>query len=114
MKAGISRALFARALAAEGIPFGEGYVRPIYLEPMYRDRKIFGRSRFPFDLQDTRNRDNYRRGSCPNAEHFYEKGLLMTGLCRYPLSKKDMDDVVLAFRKIFGAIPRLRKLKEKN
>ena len=35
---GISGSIFVKALNAEGIPFGAGYVRPIYLEPMYQKK----------------------------------------------------------------------------
>ena len=38
---GIPRDLFVEALNAEGIPFGGGYVRPLYLNPIYQERKPF-------------------------------------------------------------------------
>ena len=69
---GVSRDVLVKALNAEWIPFGAGYVRPIYLEPIYQKRRIYAHSPFPFDLQGPENRDNYRKGSCPNAEFFYE------------------------------------------
>ena len=100
--AGISRDAFVKALGAEGIPFGAGYVRPIYLEPMYRKRKIYKRSHYPFSLQTGRNTRNYEKGSCPNTEYLYERGLMMTSLCRYPLRKKDMDQIIRAFAKIYA------------
>ena len=107
-KVGLSRTLFLKALAAEGIPFGGGYVRPLYYEPMYRNRRIFQKSRFPFDLQSGKNINNYIKGSCPTAEYYYHKGLILTGLCRYPLTTEDMDDIVRAFEKILNSVSQLK------
>ena len=101
-KAGISRHIFVKALVAEGIPFSEGYVRPLYLEPLYRTKKIFQYSRFPFDSIGQTAAASYQKGSCPVAEQLYDEGLMLTGLCRYPLSFRDMDDVVAAFQKIYA------------
>jgi len=107
-KVGLSRALFLKALAAEGVPFGGGYVRPIYYEPIYRDRKIYQKSAFPFDLQSGKNLKNYLKGSCPTTEYYYHEGLILTGLCRYPLTMTDMDDIVHAFEKIFSSVSELQ------
>ena len=116
-KTGIPRKLFVRAMDAEGVPLGAGYVRPIYWERMYRERRIYERSSFPFDLQSGKNLDNYKRGSCPTTEHFHEKGLLTTNLCRYPLSETDMQDIATAVKKVLGqkdALLKYGKTKTKN
>lgn len=97
---GIPRDIFLKALAAEGIPFAGGYVRPIYREPIYRKRRMYERSGYPFDLQKGANVDNYREGSCPVAEDAHARSLIMTGLCRYPLTRADMDDIAHAVIKV--------------
>ncbi len=114
VKAGLSRDFFVKALAAEGIPVGAGYVRPIYLEPMYRNRRIFANSRFPFDLQTGPNLRNYEKGSCPVTERLHDKELFMTGLCRHPLTTRDMDDVARAFEKTFASASAIREEFEKS
>ena len=42
--AGMTRTRFADAVRAEGIPISEGYVEPLYRQPMYQRRVAFGRS----------------------------------------------------------------------
>jgi len=110
-RTGVPRDVFVKALGAEGIPFGAGYVRPIYLEPMYQQRRIFERSRFPFDLARDFDFANYCKGSCPNAEYFYEKALISTALCRWPLTALDIDDVARAFAKIYANLGELRGVR---
>src|SRR5437868_395150 len=44
---GVPRAQFAEALKAEGVPIAEGYVAPIYLQPLYQERKLFGGTSSP-------------------------------------------------------------------
>jgi len=38
---GISRDLFCKALNAEGIPCGAGYVKPLYLNPLYIEKRAY-------------------------------------------------------------------------
>ncbi len=102
-KTGVPRARIAQALSAEGVPFGEGYVRPIYWEPIYQKKRIFQKSNYPFNLGQNLER-HYRKGSCLRTEFFHEKSLLATGLCRYPLSARDMEDVAKAILKICNNI----------
>jgi len=97
--AGISRDNFVKALLAEGIPFGAGYVKPIYLEPFYQ------RASFKKDLSGNLR---YEKGICPVAERMHEKELMLTGVCRFPHTKEDMDDVVSAFEKVFDNKEELR------
>ena len=40
-KIGISLDDFCKALSAEGIPCGAGYVKPLYLNPLYLEKKAF-------------------------------------------------------------------------
>ncbi|MBF0254444.1 MAG: DegT/DnrJ/EryC1/StrS family aminotransferase [Candidatus Omnitrophica bacterium] len=103
---GLPRPLLIRALSAEGIPFGAGYVRPIYLEPMYRRGRVFERSRFPFDF-GRKTPARYPKGLCPRTEALHAKGLILTALCRYPLTTRDMQDVVDAFHKIHAWAPEI-------
>ena len=98
---GIPRDIFVKALNAEGIPFGAGYVRPIYLEPLYQKRIAYGKKGCPFTCSFYERTVDYSRGICPVAERMHEKELIFTSVCRYPHSKEDMDDVARAFEKVF-------------
>ncbi|KJJ86082.1 spore coat polysaccharide biosynthesis protein spsC [Candidatus Omnitrophus magneticus] len=106
---GVTRDLFVKALNAEGIPFGAGYVRPIYLEPMYQKKIAYGKDGWPFSACKNQASINYSKGICPVTEKMHEKELIMTGVIRYPHSEEDMDDVAKAFTKIFDNISELKK-----
>ncbi len=92
-KTGISRDLFVKALVAEGIPFGAGYVRPLYLNPIYHEAKPFIYNYFGKGI-------NYDKGICPVAERLYEKELMLTAVCRPPATQEDMADIIRAINKI--------------
>jgi len=90
---GIPRDLFVKALNAEGIPFGAGYVRPLYLNPIYHENKPFIYTYFGREV-------NYDKGICPVTERLHERELMLTPVCRPPATLEDMDDVVRAVGKI--------------
>lgn len=92
-KIGIRRELFVKALAAEGIPFGAGYVRPLYLNPIYHENKLFIYNYFGKEI-------NYHKGICPVTERLHERELILTPVCRPPATVKDMDDVIRAAKKV--------------
>lgn len=89
----IPRNLFVEALNAEGIPFGAGYVRPLYLSPLYHEKR-------PFAYKHYQGAATYDKGLCPVAERLHEKELISTDIARPPATIADMDDVVAAIEKI--------------
>lgn len=92
---GIPRDLFVEALNAEGIPFGGGYVRPLYLNPIYQERK-------PFVYRYFGKAVSYEKGICPVTERLHERELVMTMMCRPPATKADMDDIVRGVEKVLA------------
>jgi len=106
--AGVSRDAFVKALVAEGIPFGAGYVRPIYLEPMYQRKVAYGKKGCPFTCSHYDGEVDYSKGICPVCERMHEKELMLTGVCRHPHTEKDLDDVIRAFEKVFANIDALK------
>jgi dTDP-4-amino-4,6-dideoxygalactose transaminase len=92
---GVPRAAFAAALAAEGIPVVEGYVSPLYRQPLYRERAAaaFG---------DPRNAGLgvYDDGLCPTCERMYDHEVLYHPHIHAGMSDADVDDVIAAFRKV--------------
>ena len=117
---GVERDLFVSALNAEGIPFGAGYIKPIYLSATYQNRKAYSKG-CPFVCQFSKNASfdsyfdencvpsDYKKGICPVTEKMYEQELMVSGVCRYPHTTKDIDDVVEAFQKIITNINELTK-----
>lgn len=77
---GLPKDLFVRALRAEGIDLRTDYARPVYWEPLFRQR--------------------VPPGQCPVAERVYEKELLFGKFCRWPLTEEHMDEAIRAFQKV--------------
>ena len=82
---GVSRRTFCQALQAEGVPVFEGYVRPLYLLPVFQRRMAMGRDGFPFGLTER----TYPKGLCPVAEDLYENRLIGFETCAV-----DLDDAL--------------------
>ena len=93
---GISRDVFSRALLAEGVPHGAGYVRPLYMLPLFQRRLAIGRHGHPFTESDV----SYESGLCPVAERVHESELVSFETCMYDLDEEDVEAVVDAIRKV--------------
>lgn len=110
---GLPRGRFLRAVAAElpaptgweTTPLAEGYVKPLYLAPIYQRRIALGRGGFPFNLNTGAN---YRKGLCPVTERAYERTLLVTPLVREPLTERDVDDFADAIEKVLAHAGEIR------
>jgi dTDP-4-amino-4,6-dideoxygalactose transaminase len=90
---GLPRETFVKALVAEGIPFGAGYVRPLYLSSIYHENR-------PFAYQHYTGNARYDKGLCPVTERLHERDLVLTGITRPPATREDMEDVVAAIHKV--------------
>ncbi len=99
-EAGFHRDRFVEAVNAEGVPIGAGYVRPIYLEPMYQKLLAYGDNGFPFKGPHMKKNISYPKGTAPVCERMHYEELLTTPICHYPLSEKDIDDFVDAIDKV--------------
>ena len=93
---GVGRAQFSRALEAEGFPHFNGYVRPLYLLPIFQKRVAFGSRGYPFDLTNVR----YEKGMCPVAERMYESELICFEPCMYDVDSERRRLLVEAVRKV--------------
>jgi len=90
---GIKRDLFCKALNAEGIPCFAGYVKPLYLNPLYTEKRAFAFKHYTGNVK-------YQKGICPISESLHEKELIGTIVARPPATTKDMDDIINAIKKI--------------
>lgn len=113
-KIGIKRSTFVKALKAE-LPsavlrettpiISEGYVKPLYLQPIYQTRAAtcsFNCSRYEGEV-------DYSRGICPIAERMHFHELFTHELMRPGLSRTDMKDIKDGFSKVLECIPELKE-----
>ncbi|MFC1814780.1 DegT/DnrJ/EryC1/StrS family aminotransferase [Thermodesulfobacteriota bacterium] len=100
--AGVKREEFVKAVNAEGILFYQGYVKPLYFQPVYQNRSLF-KNGYPFTASENREcYMNYEEGTCPSAERLHFHEMIINEHVRYPHTKKDIDDIVRAIDKICG------------
>jgi dTDP-4-amino-4,6-dideoxygalactose transaminase len=97
---GISRSTIARTLVAEGFPVAEGYVKPLYLQPVYQQKRMYPRSQFPFVSTEFPSDVSYDRGLCSVAERLWEHELLTTAVFHPP----NTEETVEAFLEVLSRI----------
>lgn len=105
--AGVDRDVFIKAVRAElphhelreteGTKLGAGYVKPLYLLPMFQKRVAYGSNGYPF----TQSSVQYGKGLCPVTERMHYKELFSHEFILPSMQKQDIDDVVNAFQKVW-------------
>ncbi len=97
-KVGLSKLEFAKAVQAEGIPLFEGYVWPLYENPLFRDPSK--RPVCPFKCPYYGKDIEYPKGLCPVAEKLcYESGMWLPGrVLNAP--RDELEDVPRAIEKV--------------
>jgi dTDP-4-amino-4,6-dideoxygalactose transaminase len=95
---GVSREKFSQALAAEGFPNFTGYVRPLYLLPVFQRRIAFGQQGYPFNHSDV----VYYKGMCPVTERMWEKELMGFENCMYELDEEKLELLIEALHKVYS------------
>jgi perosamine synthetase len=97
---GVARREFTRALLAEGIPVNEGYVEPIYLQPLYQQRILFGGTGSPWTDPAYGGDVSYDRGICPVAERMHFEEVIYTNVVHAQTGEADIDDIAAAIDKV--------------
>ncbi len=119
--AGISRDTLIKALHAElpetemrighGPLIGGGYVKPIYLYPMFQQQIAYGDKGCPFKCPHYKGQINYSTGLCPETEKAH--ATIITHEYMQPsLSENDIDDVLEAFQKVADNMDRLKEYEK--
>ena len=101
-KLGVSRAVFSKALEAEGFPHFNGYVRPLYLLPVFQKRVAFGK--YPFDLTER----TYEKGLCPVTERMHYQELLCYETCALDVDAPGAEMLGAAIRKVHASRDELK------
>jgi dTDP-4-amino-4,6-dideoxygalactose transaminase len=104
---GISRDKFTEALICEGIPVLNGYPHPLYMNPLFMEKIVYGKNGCPFTCKFYGKEINYRAGLCKNAERLCNSSI-WTYSIRPPATMNDMDDVVAAIEKICDNVNELK------
>lgn len=93
---GVDRKTFCEALTAEGFPNAPGYIRPLYLLPLFQRRIGYGKKGFPFNRSDV----DYSKGICPAAERMHFREVVGFEPCAFALTEEHIDQLIEAFRKV--------------
>jgi len=109
--AGLHRDKFVAAVKAElavtelreteGVKIGAGYVQPLYLEPLFQNKIAYGRQGCPWSCQFYSGSVDYGAGLCPVVEAMHQDILITTDLMYPEMSRRDLDDVIKAFYKVW-------------
>jgi dTDP-4-amino-4,6-dideoxygalactose transaminase len=107
--AGVHRNKFIDAVKAElmpienreteGVSIGCGYVKPLYLQPLFQKKIAYGSKGFPWShaVRDV----NYDKGLCPVCEQMHDDILITHELIHPAITSEDLDDVMSAFEKVW-------------
>ncbi|MDR1361738.1 MAG: DegT/DnrJ/EryC1/StrS family aminotransferase [Holosporaceae bacterium] len=90
----------------EGVKIGCGYVKPLYLLPMFQQQMAYGSGGFPWSASG-RTYD-YAKGICPTAEDLHFNSLITHEYMRPGMTKVDLDDIVTAFTKVWESRDEIR------
>ncbi len=109
--AGVHRNKFVEAVKAElaptelreteGVKVGSGYVKPLYLEPLYQKMIAYGDKGCPWKCGFYHGNVRYDKGMCPTVEKMHFESLITHELMRPPMTKIDLDQVADAFVKVW-------------
>lgn len=110
---GVTRERFTEAVQAElmpitlreseGVKVGLGYLKPLYAQPLFQQKKAYGNTSYPFTKEIS-----YQEGICPVCEKVCGSETLFHELMRPFMTTKDLDDVVEAFHKVANHLDELR------
>ncbi len=115
-QAGLDRNAYINAVRAElphhelreeeGVKLASGYVKPLYLMPMFQKKIAYGSKGYPFNDTNV----DYSEGSCPVCESMHFEELFCHEFILPSMQLKDIDDVINAFYKVWEhrtELPRL-------
>jgi dTDP-4-amino-4,6-dideoxygalactose transaminase len=119
---GVTRERMVQALKAElpvtelregeGALMGAGYVKPLYLMPLFQARAGYGSKACPFKCEHQGGVVSYERGLCPAVERAHFERVITHEMMRPGMSRSDLDDVARAFHKVWKNLGRLRERRK--
>jgi dTDP-4-amino-4,6-dideoxygalactose transaminase len=98
-EAGFDAETFAKALNAEGVSAGKGYIPCcIYEYPMFQEKTAYRGTHAPFDSKYYGREIHYGHGLCPTAEEILETSVQIR--IREHFTEQDVTDIITAIKKI--------------
>ena len=94
---------------AEGVKVVGGYVKPLYLQPMFQQKIAYGKTGCPFKCGHSFRDVSYEKGICPVCERMHFDELINHELMRPFMTRQDLDDVAAAFEKVWENRGELRQ-----
>lgn len=96
---GISRNDFAKALSAEGIPAGAGYIPMcVYEYDIFKNKTAYAGGNCPFDCPKYGREIEYKKGLCPNAEEILATSIRLK--CNEFFTDEDVEDIIKGIKKV--------------
>lgn len=99
---GLSRDKLVAAMKYEGFPMSKGYVKPIYLLPLFQNKQAFNNTQFPFVSNYYSGNPDYSPGICPVAERLFEREFTFTEICQYPYTGRHVKLFIKALKKVIN------------
>ena len=103
---GVHRNRIVKALQAEGVPVGGGYLN-IHLLPMYQKKIAYGTQGFPWTADFYEGHVSYDKGICPVAEDLHERRLASIDWCGIDTTGGTENQIADAIEKIWAHLPEL-------
>ena len=107
-KTGVSRDLIHKALVAEGIECLQTKFSNLHLMPLYQNKVAYGSKSFPWNINKSKNKVNYKKGICPVAEKLHDKTYLGFEMCQFEMDEKETQSFIDAFKKVWKNLAELR------
>jgi dTDP-4-amino-4,6-dideoxygalactose transaminase len=95
----------------EGVLIGQGYVRPLYRQPLYQNRQAYGdgKTGCPFACPHYEGTLDYDPASFPVVEQAHFSRVITHELMRPPMTHQDLDAVVDAIQKVSENLAALKE-----
>lgn len=98
---GIPKPLFIKAMIAEGIPMWNGYPHPLYKNPIFSEKIVYGSKGCPFNCNFYKEMIDYQETRCPVTEELCNTVFGFSAI-RPPSSLEDIDNIIEAMEKILS------------
>lgn len=90
-----------KRLTELGIPGMTSKYQNIHLLPIFQEKIAYGTTGFPWKLNGTESKVDYRKGICPNAERLQDKDYFGFFINGFDLSQENLDFIIESFEKVW-------------